>query len=211
MSDRRKNDLPRPATHPRDTLHALRPRPKVDVARLEELGRELLVALGEDPAEPRIADTPRRWARWWQAFVQHDPGKVDTTFETVHADQMVVVSGIKVWSLCEHHLLPFWCEVAIGYIPQRRVLGLSKFGRIAHHAASQLQIQERLVNDIAGAVKHIAQCADVAVIARGEHLCMTMRGVRTPALMTSSAVDGRFRDPDARAEFLSLATTALSR
>lgn len=179
---------------------------RVDFDKLQDLGRQLLVAIGENPEEDRIKDTPKRWAKWWREFIEHDPGTVDTAFNQTTDDQMVVVSGMRVWSLCEHHLLPFWCDVSIAYIPSGKVLGLSKFGRIARAVGSQLQIQERLVREIAEAVKTYSGSKDVAVLAQGEHLCMTMRGVRTPSIMTSSVMEGVFRDkPAARAEFLSIA------
>lgn len=181
---------------------------RVDEAKLRTIGRDLLRALGEDIDTPRLVDTPARWARMWREFVERDPGSMDTAFTHERpGDQMVVVSGMRVWSFCEHHLLPFWCDIAIGYIPDSRVLGLSKFGRIAHHRASRLQIQERLVREIAEAVKEAAACEHVAVLAVGEHLCMTMRGIKTPARMTSSVMDGRFREVAVRSEFLSLART----
>lgn len=119
--------------------------------------------------------------------------------------QMVVVSGMRVWSLCEHHLLPFWADVSIGYIADGRVLGLSKFARIAHKFAHRLQLQEQLVLQIADEIEAVTGTRNVAVIATGEHLCMTMRGVKTPAMMHSSVMRGVFRtDADARAEFLAL-------
>ena len=185
--------------------NALKLRPKVDFDRLKFLGRELLIAIGENPDEPRIKDTPTRWAKWWREFIEHDPGKVETAFEAVRVDQMVAVSGMKVWSLCEHHLLPFHCEVSIAYIPSGKILGLSKFGRIARDAGSRLQIQERLVQDIATQVMALTGSPDVAVIAQGEHLCMTMRGVKMAASMTSSVLEGVFRQPEVRLEFLNLA------
>ena len=86
--------------------------------RLVRIGTDLLVAIGEDPDRPGLRETPERFARHWQEFMSYDAGKTDTTFESAALDQMVVVSGIKVWSLCEHHLLPFSCEVAVGYITQ---------------------------------------------------------------------------------------------
>lgn len=178
----------------------------VDRARLEAACKEILAAIGEDPARDGLLETPARWARWWDEFMAGDNGSRDTTFETIRADQMVVVSGMRVWSLCEHHLLPFWCNVTIGVITGARILGLSKFGRIARHAAGRLQVQERLVEDIAEQVSVVLGGEDVAVLAEGEHLCMTMRGARMPARMTTSINRGRFRD-DAkmRAEFLELA------
>jgi GTP cyclohydrolase I len=174
-------------------------------ATLERIGRELLEAIGEDPNRAGLVDTPARWARWWGEFTDHDPGRVGTAFEHVTSDDLVVVSGMAVWSLCEHHLLPFSATIAVGYLPNGHVLGLSKFGRIAHAAAHRLQVQERLVAEIADQVEKLTYVPDVAVVARGEHLCMTMRGIRTPATMTSSVMRGRFRElPELRAEFLSL-------
>lgn len=177
-----------------------------DYDRIKELGRELLLAIGEDPDRPGIVDTPRRWANWWREFIQYDAGKVDTLFETASTDQMVAVSGIRVWSLCEHHLLPFYADITIGYIAHDKVLGLSKFARIAHKTAHRLQIQEQLVQQIADEVQALIGSDNVAVVATGEHLCMTMRGIKTPALMRSSVLRGAFRDdPAARAEFLTIA------
>lgn len=179
--------------------------PQIDRDALIRHTRELLVLLGQDPDRPGLADTPRRVADMWIEFLSYDPGRTGTTFEAVSADQLVAVKGLRVWSLCEHHLLPFWCDVAIGYLPRERVLGLSKFGRIAQRHAHRLQLQEQLVTDIAAEVQELAQTPDVAVAATGEHLCMAMRGVAMPHRMISSAMLGRFRDRQAlRAEFLAL-------
>ncbi len=178
---------------------------RVDYSRLLELGRELLLALGEDPEREGLLDTPQRWADWWREFIEYDPGVTETCFEATSTDQMVCVSGIRVSSLCEHHLLPFWCDVAIGYIPCEKVLGLSKFARIAHKFAHRLQLQERLAQQIADEVSRITGSQDVAVVLKGEHLCMTARGIRTPGIMTSSVMRGVFRsESDARMEFLRL-------
>lgn len=187
--------------HPGSQVH----RPAIDVDRLAELGRQLLQTLGEDLGRDGLRDTPQRWAKWWQEFLEYQPGNVDVTFETVTTDQMVVVSGIRVWSLCEHHLLPFWCDVNIGYIARDQVLGLSKFARVAHMCAHNLQLQERLVDEIANEVAALVGSPDVAVLAKGVHLCMVMRGIRTEATMTTSVMRGVFFDkPEARAEFLRL-------
>lgn len=167
--------------------------------------RCLLLAIGEDPERAGLKETPRRVASFWSEFIDYDPGIVDTTFESVTTNQMVIVSPIKVWSLCEHHLLPFWCDISIGYIAHEKVLGLSKFARIAHGAAHKLQLQERLVDEIATEVQRVTGSPDVMVLGRGEHLCMVMRGIQTSALMTSSRLMGVFATEDAaRAEFLSL-------
>lgn len=183
----------------------------VDRPKLMAACRMALEAIGEDPGREGLADTPRRWADWWAEFIDFEPGRLATTFESRSVDQMVLVSGIRVWSLCEHHLLPFWCDVAIGYIANGCVLGLSKFARIANRRAHALQLQERLVEEIADEVAALALAEDVAVLARGEHLCMSSRGVRCPALMTSSVMRGRFRGGPARSEFLALAFAPESR
>lgn len=126
-------------------------------------------------------------------------------FEAVTASQLVVVSDIQVWSLCEHHLLPFNCSVTIAYRPTGRLLGLSKFARVAHRHAHRLQVQERLVTDIAEEVADLTGTPDVAVLGKGEHLCMTMRGIKASALMTSTTFLGVFgTDTTLRAELMSL-------
>jgi GTP cyclohydrolase IA len=180
-------------------------RPSVDYDRLLSIGKDLLEAIGEDVTRPGIAETPRRFADWWREFIEYEPGNLGTSFESVSTNQMVVVSGMRVWSVCEHHLLPFWCDVSIGYIARDKVLGLSKFARIAHKYAHRPQIQERLVHQIADEVQSLSDSEDVAVLASGEHLCMTMRGIKTPAKMKSSVMRGAFYwNQSARAEFLQL-------
>jgi len=178
---------------------------QVDYARVLELGRELLVALGEDPDREGLLDTPRRWADWWREFLEYDPGTTETCFDSISTDQMVCVSGIRVWSMCEHHLIPFWCDVAIGYITRGKVLGLSKFARIAHQFAHRLQLQEQLGQQIADEVSRITGTEDIAVVLKGEHLCMTSRGIRTPGVMASSVMRGVFRtESETRMEFFRL-------
>lgn len=179
----------------------------VDLQAVEQATRDLLVAIGEDPTRDGLADTPARVSRWWSEFIDHHPGKTDTTFQVEHVDQLVVVSGLRVWSLCEHHLLPFWADVAVGYLAADRVLGLSKFARIANQAAHRLGVQERLVANIADEVERVAATQSVAVTATGEHLCMTMRGVKIPGKMTTSIVRGRLREDDKmRDEWLRLSS-----
>lgn len=182
------------------------PRPqKVDYPRLLELGRELLIAIGENPDREGLLDTPRRWADSWREFIEYDPGTTETVFESVSIDQMVCVSGMRVSSMCEHHMLPFWCDVSIGYITGEKVLGLSKFARIAHQFAHRLQLQERLGHEIADEISRILGTENVAVVLKGEHMCMTTRGIRTPGLMTSSVMRGVFRaEYETRMEFLRL-------
>jgi len=176
----------------------------VDHARVKKLVTELLEALGEDPKREGLVETPRRIANFWRDFIEYEPGKLDTTFSAVTHNQMVCVTGMRVWSMCEHHMLPFWCDISIGYIASDKVLGLSKFARIAHKHAHKLTLQEQLVSDISDELVAILGTEDVAVLAKGEHLCMTMRGIRTPHRMISSALNGQFHNVEQRTEFLRL-------
>ncbi|MEW9515389.1 GTP cyclohydrolase I [Streptomyces tubercidicus] len=171
---------------------------------LEAVARQLLVEIGEDPEREGLRDTPARYARWWREFTQYEPGSVDTLFETTASGNFVGVSGISVWSLCEHHLLPFSCRFTIGYLPQEKMLGLSKFARIAHQHAHKLQSQEQLSQQIADEVERLTGSPDVAVIGRGEHLCMAMRGIRTPATMTTAVWRGALKDSALRSELIAL-------
>jgi GTP cyclohydrolase I len=174
--------------------------------QLERLATDLLTVIGEDPNRAGLKDTPKRFAKYWQEFIEYDAGKIDTTFDTVTVDQMVAVSGIRVWSLCEHHLLPFWCDIAVGYITRDRVIGLSKIPRICHQQAHKLQLQERLVDDIATEISAITGSPSVCVIAKGVHTCMSMRGIKSDGVMVSSVMRGQFKDHhETRMEFLELA------
>lgn len=179
---------------------------KVDYERVLRLGRELLEALGEDPDREGLRDTPRRWADWWKEFVMFEPGVVDTTFESFSSGQLVTVSAMRVYSICEHHLLPFWCDVSIGYIVHERVVGLSKFARIAHDVAHHLQVQERITDLVADRVQQLVGSPDVVVLCRGVHTCMVMRGIKTEGTMTSIVKRGVFEsNPDKLSEFLTFA------
>lgn len=183
---------------------------EINTDKVESLIRQLLVELGEDPERNGLQQTPARVAKFWKEFIQYDAGKTGTVFEnghTVKSDQMVVVGPMRVWSLCEHHLLPFYADVIVGYIPEQHILGLSKFARIAHFHAHKLQVQERMVEDIASDIIGKVRTDHVAVVAYGEHLCMTMRGIRTPSKTVSSIVHGAFREPAARKEFFDIAAT----
>jgi GTP cyclohydrolase I len=178
----------------------------IDEKELERIGLGLINAIGESPAREGLRETPRRFAKWWKEFIEYDPGKLGTTFEAESwGGQINVVANMRVWSLCEHHLLPFWCDVSIGYRANGRVLGLSKFARIAHKHAHRLQIQERLIQDIGREIKLLTHSQDVIVMGQGVHLCMVMRGIKTDGLMTSIASWGEFEESaDLRREFLSI-------
>lgn len=180
----------------------------VDYDKLVQVGRDLLIAIGEDPDRDGLKDTPTRYAKWWKEFIDYDAGKIATSFAMPENDEMVAVTGMKVWSLCEHHLLPFQATIHIAYIPEQSILGLSKFARIAHKHAHKPQVQERLVQDIADEVQAATGSTHVAVIADGEHSCMVMRGIRTSGNMRTSVLRGAFKDEhETRAEFLSLVSS----
>jgi len=173
---------------------------------VRELTQQLLLALGEDPTREGLRETPDRVSRWWSEFLDYQPGKLDTTFAHHNqTDSFVAVTGVRVWSLCEHHLMPFWCDLHMAYVPYERVLGLSKFARIAQQYAHRLQIQERMVEQIADAISEYSGSPNVMVIGSGVHLCMVMRGVRAEGTMTTSISRGAFQhDYTLRTEFLSL-------
>ncbi len=131
------------------------------------------------------------------------------TFALHSSSQLVSVRGLRLWSICEHHLLPFSCDLFVGYVPGGRVIGLSKIARIAHRHAARLQIQERLVAGVADELERVVRVADVAVIGRGAHLCMLMRGVREPVAVVTSELRGRFRgDAELRRELFAVLRTA---
>ncbi|WP_328384503.1 GTP cyclohydrolase I (plasmid) [Micromonospora zamorensis] len=184
------------------------PEPRIDSGRVRQLISELLTALGEDPSREGLTGTPDRVASWWHAFLRPDNSATATCFaESRLSGQLVVVGGISVWSLCEHHLLPMHLRVAVGYVPDGQVVGLSKFGRIAQARAGRLQVQERFTRQVAEAVAGVIGSVDVAVAVDGTHLCMSMRGVRMETARTSSLqASGRFSsDPVLSQQFLALA------
>jgi GTP cyclohydrolase I len=191
------------------------PDPQVNKHQLENICRSLLATIGEDPFRPGLIDTPRRWANFWGEFIDYDPGNTGTLFEQ-EGDQagsgIVVVAGIRVWSLCEHHLLPFHTDISIGYRPAGKVLGLSKFARVAHQFAHRLQLQENMVRQIADEISNLTETPDVAVVGTGVHLCMVMRGIREQeARMFTSDMRGAFLRPDLRAEFMAVVNNAPGR
>lgn len=183
----------------------------VDFEAIKVATHMILTAIGEDPDREGLADTPRRVANFWREFIEYKDDNMNTTFESFQADQMIVVSGIPTWSLCEHHLLPFSATISVGYIPEPpdkcgQILGLSKVARVVHHCAHRLQTQERLVDDVSNKIEELlGRPMGVAVVASGVHTCMTMRGIRTPGVMTTSKVSGVFkRQQEVREEFFSL-------
>ena len=184
---------------------------EIDKLKIEYLTRTLLGVIGEDIHREGLKETPERVARFWEEFINYDPGKIDVMFESAKTDQMVVLTGIRVYSLCEHHLLPFSCDVSIGYITGTEVVGLSKLARIAYKHAHRLQVQERLTAEIANSVMGISGVMDVAVITSGVHMCMQMRGIKSTGVMVVSEMRGKFRNPEnpgPRDEFFRLCALA---
>ena len=171
--------------------------------------RALLDALGADPADEGLADTPRRVAAAFAELLTPLPF-IPTTFPNDEGyDELVVARSIPFHSLCQHHLLPFHGVAHVGYLPGERLLGLSKLARVVELFARDLQTQERLTGQVAGWLSERLDPRGVGVVVDAEHLCMTVRGVQAPGVRTvTSALRGRVRDdPRTRSEFLALATT----
>jgi GTP cyclohydrolase I len=181
-----------------------------DFERAERAVRELLIAIGEDPEREGLQETPARVARSYAEMTSglgRDPAEVLTTTFDIGHDEMILVKDIEVWSLCEHHLVPFTGVAHIGYIPSTdgRITGLSKLARLVDVFAKRPQVQERLTTQIAESVVDLLKPRGVIVVIECEHLCMTMRGVRKPGAKTiTSAVRGQLRNPVTRAEAMSL-------
>ncbi len=184
--------------------------PDFDHARAEAAVRELLAAIGEDPDREGLRDTPARVARAYAELTtgirQRPEDVLTTTFDLGH-DEMVLVRDIELWSMCEHHLVPFTGVAHVGYIPASsgKITGLSKLARLVDLYAKRPQVQERLTTQVAEALMDILDARGVIVVIEAEHLCMTMRGVRKAGARTiTSAMRGQLRDPATRAEALSL-------
>ena len=176
--------------------------------------RELIAGVGEDPEREGLRRTPLRAARALEFLTRGYGQSVadvvnDALFET-DLDEIVLVKDIELYSLCEHHLLPFVGKCHVGYLPRGRVLGLSKVARIVDMFARRLQIQETLTQQIASTVLEVTGAAGVGVIVEAQHLCMAMRGVeKQHSTMKTSVMLGDFRDnPPTRAEFLQLVGAA---
>ena len=177
---------------------------------MQEIIRQLLAELGEDPAREGLLDTPKRVEKAMRFLTSGYAADVDAVLNnalfSVDYNEMVIVKDIDFYSLCEHHLLPFFGRCHVAYIPQGRVLGLSKIPRLVEIYARRLQIQERLTNQVAETLREKIRPLGVAVVMEASHLCMSMRGVeKQNSVAVTSAMLGVFRD-DARTsmEFLEL-------
>jgi GTP cyclohydrolase I len=185
-------------------------RGSVDRPRIEAAVREILLAIGEDPDREGLRETPSRVARSYDELfsgLAQDPAEtVSAVFDLGH-HEMILVKDIEVYSICEHHLLPFHGVAHVAYIPgeQGRITGLSKLARLVDVYARRPQVQERLATQIADALVEHVGARGVIVVLECEHLCMSMRGVRKPGARTvTSAVRGVMRDAATRAEAMSL-------
>ena len=179
-------------------------------ASMSELLREFLVRLGEDPERDGLQRTPERMEKAFQYLTKgynEDPEKIlrGALFD-VDYDEMVIVKDVEVFSLCEHHLLPFYGKVHVAYLPKGKVIGLSKIPRLIDVFARRLQVQERLTTQIAESIQHAIQPQGVGVVIEARHLCMMMRGVeKQHSSAVTSSMLGAFRDDQqTRNEFLSL-------
>ena len=177
---------------------------------IEDLTNKLLKEIGEDPKREGLIKTPLRVAKAWKFFSNGYKQNLDDIINNAifneDSKDMVVVRDVEFFSLCEHHLLPFFGKAHVAYIPDGKVIGLSKIPRIIDMFSRRLQVQERMTRQISETVKDVLEPVGVAVIMEGQHMCMQMRGVeKQSSLATTSSMLGKFRESDrTRAEFLSI-------
>lgn len=182
----------------------------IELLQIEDSVRELILAIGEDPQREGLIKTPQRIAEMFAELTsgyRTSPEEVvNGAIFSVEYDEMVLIKDVEFYSLCEHHILPFFGKVHVGYIPDGRVIGFSKIPRIVDVFAHRLQLQERMTEEIANFLMEAIKPQGVGVVVEGFHLCMAMRGVKKQdARMITSAMKGIFRrDARTRAEFLQL-------
>lgn len=183
----------------------------VDTYRIERAIKEILLAIGEDPTREGLTETPRRIAQAYEFLfsgLSRDPAAaIDASFHEDYAG-MVVLKDIQFFSMCEHHLLPFWGMAHVGYIPSGEIVGASKLARVIETLAKRPQLQERLTDDAAATIAKVIKPQGVAVVVEAEHMCIAMRGIQKPgSRMITSAMRGLFlSDPRTRNEFMAIAT-----
>lgn len=180
----------------------------IDPKKIEDAARQILIGIGEDPEREGLLKTPQRVAKAYAELMDgysKNPEKlINGAFFGVDYDQMVVVNDIEFYSMCEHHMLPFFGHAHVAYLPNGKVIGLSKIPRIVDMFAHRLQVQERMTQQIAELINDQIHPQGVAVVVEAQHMCMTMRGVKKQeATMTTSAMLGVFRTRlETRLEFL---------
>ena len=181
---------------------------KVDKEKIKVATKMLLEAIGEDPNDPRFDRTPERVAKFWDEFLNREPQINIKVFEENHSG-LVIIKDIPFFSVCEHHLLPFFGTATIGYLPKGKVIGLSKIVRIVNKLASQPQLQERLTDQIAEYISKKLKPHGVIVVTKALHLCMAMRnlGCQHTTTIVSSLKGILLHDPTIRNEALSLLRT----
>src|SRR5499433_4209823 len=181
---------------------------------MDDLIRELLKEMGEDPSREGLEKTPQRVAKAWEyltsGYRQDVHDVLNGALFTEEYDEMVVVKDIDFYSMCEHHLLPFFGKCHIAYMPSKKIVGLSKIPRLVEMFSRRLQVQERLTTQIANTIMEVLDPLGVGVVIRAEHLCMRMRGVeKQNSIVTTSAMLGAFRTQQVtREEFITLVTGA---
>ncbi len=172
--------------------------------------KTILTQIGEDPSREGLRNTPDRVEKslkyLTRGYHQNVQDVINGAIFTAESDDMVIVKNIEFYSMCEHHMLPFFGQCHIGYIPKGKILGVSKLARLVDMFARRLQIQERLTNQVAQSVLEAVGCEGVGVVMEAQHMCMLMRGVeKQNSIMTTSAMLGSFRkDASTRSEFLNL-------
>lgn len=183
----------------------------MDKERIEKAVREILFAIGEDPEREGLIDTPKRLAKMYEEIfsgLHEDPEKdLEIYFQDEKYEELVLVKDIPFYSMCEHHLVPFFGKAHVAYLPKNgKLTGLSKLARVVETVAKRPQLQERITATIADTLMKKLEPYGVIVVIEAEHMCMTMRGVKKPGSKTiTSAVRGLFRtDPKARAEVMSI-------
>ena len=181
-----------------------------DHKKLQEITKSLLSEIGEDPTREGLINTPERVAKAWDFFSQGYSANVEeivngAIFEE-DCSEMVVVRDIEFFSMCEHHMIPFFGRCHVGYLPNKKIIGLSKIPRIVDAFSQRLQVQERLTSQIAETLMDVLDPIGVGVVMEGRHLCMQMRGVeKQNSFATTSSMLGQFREsPETRSEFLSI-------
>jgi GTP cyclohydrolase I len=181
--------------------------PRIDKVAAARAVTDLLVALGHDPADVRLADTPRRVAVAYEELLTPRPFRLTTFPNDEGYDELVLARDIPFVSLCEHHLMPFAGRAHVGYLPAARIIGLSKLARVVELFSRGLQVQERLTQQVADWLRDNVAPKGVGVVIEAEHQCMSLRGVGVTGTRTfTSALHGILRDdPRSRAEFLALA------
>lgn len=179
-----------------------------DTQAIENSIRDILAHIGDDPAREGLIDTPKRIIKSWdKLFGGYDknPKDIARVFEDGACNEMVVLKNIEFYSTCEHHFLPFFGKMHAAYIPNGKVIGVSKLARIVEIFARRLQIQERLVSQIADSIQEILEPKGVMIVCEAQHFCMTSRGVeKQNSIMVTSAIRGVFQENDTRQEALRL-------